>query len=88
MQTKIIIPSALNIDLNNFKKINDTYGHEEGDSVILDFTQIIKNNIRNTIDSLFRFGGDECVVLHIDCNEEYAQKVAARLNNEISTIHP
>lgn len=79
--------SIIYIDLNNFKTINDTYGHEEGDRVLIEFTQITKNHIRNNIDSLFRFGGDEFVILLIDCNEDYAQKVAVRLNNEISKIH-
>ncbi|HOM11368.1 MAG TPA: GGDEF domain-containing protein [Spirochaetota bacterium] len=79
--------SLLYIDLNNFKTINDTYGHEQDDRILTEFTKVVKFNIRNNIDSLFRFGGDEFVILLIDCTEEYANKVIERINKEVSKIH-
>lgn len=75
------------IDLNNFKKINDTYGHEEGDRILKAVVQIVNNNIRYSIDSIFRFGGDEFVIILIDCNETHAKIVAERLNAEIQKIY-
>jgi len=54
--------SLIIIDIDNFKKINDQFGHIFGDQVLKDFAAIIKNSIRNE-DCLFRFGGDEFVII-------------------------
>lgn len=50
------------IDLDNFKKINDTYGHESGDILLKECVRIINNSIRS-LDVLGRFGGDEFIVV-------------------------
>lgn len=50
------------IDLNEFKPINDTYGHEAGDNVLVEFSNIISGNIRTT-DRFFRIGGDEFILV-------------------------
>lgn len=50
------------IDLNKFKTINDTYGHDVGDDILILFTKIVKNSIRES-DYLFRLGGDEFVLI-------------------------
>ncbi|MBL4744272.1 MAG: diguanylate cyclase [Cycloclasticus sp.] len=49
-------------DLDNFKHVNDTYGHQFGNVVLAEFAKIIKNNIRN-VDMAFRYGGEEFVIL-------------------------
>lgn len=54
--------SIMMIDLDNFKSINDTYGHLEGDRVLVDFAQKAKAAIRET-DQLSRFGGDEFLII-------------------------
>lgn len=54
--------SIMMIDLDNFKNINDTYGHLEGDRVLVDFAQKAKAAIRAT-DQLSRFGGDEFMII-------------------------
>ncbi len=54
--------SLLIIDIDGFKEINDTYGHQEGDIVIMTVVQIIKKAIRS-VDLLARYGGDEFVVM-------------------------
>jgi len=54
--------SIMMIDLDNFKNINDTYGHLEGDKVLVDFAQKAKAAIRET-DQISRFGGDEFLIL-------------------------
>lgn len=54
--------SIMMIDLDNFKSINDTYGHLEGDRVLVDFAQKAKSAIRET-DQLSRFGGDEFLII-------------------------
>lgn len=54
--------SIMMIDLDNFKSINDTYGHLEGDKVLIDFAQKAISAIRTT-DQLSRFGGDEFLII-------------------------
>ncbi|WP_235276204.1 GGDEF domain-containing protein [Methylotenera sp. G11] len=54
--------SIMMIDLDNFKNINDTYGHLEGDKVLVDFAQKAKAAIRET-DQISRFGGDEFLII-------------------------
>jgi diguanylate cyclase (GGDEF)-like protein len=54
--------ALLYIDLDNFKKVNDNYGHYYGDQILLTFVQRLKNIFKN-IDSIARLGGDEFTVL-------------------------
>ena len=54
--------SIMMIDLDNFKNINDTYGHLEGDRVLVDFAQKARAAMRET-DQLSRFGGDEFLII-------------------------
>lgn len=54
--------SLILIDLNKFKPINDTYGHDVGDEILILFSNIVKNSIRES-DLFFRIGGDEFVLL-------------------------
>ncbi|MDC9067939.1 GGDEF domain-containing protein [Escherichia coli] len=58
------------IDLDNFKKINDTWGHHVGDMVIMAIIDIIKNNIHNDV-ILARLGGEEfgLILKNIEVNE-------------------
>lgn len=58
--------SSIIIDINNFKSINDTFGHDVGDSALLDAVKIIKKSLRHN-DFIARFGGDEFfIILDID----------------------
>ena len=50
------------VDIDFFKKVNDTYGHLTGDQVLRDFAQYIKRNIRS-LDTIYRFGGEEFVIV-------------------------
>jgi len=56
------------VDLDNFKKINDTYGHIVGDKVLIHISSVIQNTLRKR-DSLSRISGDEFIVLLIDLEE-------------------
>jgi diguanylate cyclase (GGDEF)-like protein len=58
---------VLYIDLDDLKKINDTAGHEQGDILIRNAAQIIRNAVRKS-DIVARMGGDEFAVLAIDCD--------------------
>ncbi len=63
-------PFALGyLDMDNFKEINDSYGHRAGDAVLIKMCEIIRGNIRK-VDVLARLGGDEFVILLPETGEE------------------
>ncbi len=74
-ETKI---SLLLIDIDFFKKFNDTYGHQVGDFILKTFSKVLKENIRK-YDTLSRYGGEEFTVILPDTNEEDAITVAEKL---------
>lgn len=76
--------SMLIIDIDDFKKINDTYGHKKGDEILEKIGEIIKTTIRKT-DFGFRYGGEEFTIIFPDTHIETAYKVAQRLLNNISS---
>ena len=71
--------SIMIIDLDNFKDINDTYGHLEGDKVLIDFSRKAKAFLRET-DQLTRFGGDEFMAVLPDTDLKQASLVASRFH--------
>lgn len=54
--------TLLFIDLNDFKQVNDSYGHEAGDQVLIEFSSCIRGNVRET-DGFYRYAGDEFLLL-------------------------
>lgn len=62
------------IDINDLKLVNDTYGHEEGDYLILTSIRFIKESIRES-DTLCRLGGDEFLMILRECTVEQAEKI-------------
>lgn len=70
------------VDLDNFKPINDSYGHLSGSSVIKQVAEVIKGELRE-VDSVFRYGGDEFVVLLIETDMKKGEKVAERIRLRI-----
>lgn len=66
------------IDLDNFKEVNDTYGHQVGDDVLVNFGKLIKTSLRD-FDLTYRIGGDEFSVIFSGCNLSRAQGVGDRL---------
>ena len=77
--------SVIMVDIDDFKEINDNYGHHEGDSVLKSIAFIIKENIREN-DYAFRLGGDEFLILLPETNEEKAYHLAERMRSEIENI--
>lgn len=76
--------SFMSMDLDNFKKINDLYGHYFGDMVLKDFSASIKKQLR-TYDLFGRFGGEEFIVLLPGANEKEALATAERLRKTIES---
>ncbi|MEJ5172325.1 MAG: sensor domain-containing diguanylate cyclase [Hydrogenothermaceae bacterium] len=74
--------SILMVDIDNFKKINDTYGHLVGDEVLNEFSRVIKKSIRKT-DYLFRFGGEEFLILLPHTSIENAFKVGEKIRKKV-----
>jgi diguanylate cyclase (GGDEF)-like protein len=70
------------IDLNNFKTVNDTYGHAYGDKTLLLFANLCAKHTRAGLDIVFRVGGDEFLVLFINCTEEMGIKILERIDQE------
>ena len=75
--------SLLLIDIDFFKKINDTYGHPAGDEVLREVARIIRETIRN-VDIPARYGGEEFAALLPGTNHEGALKMAERLRETIA----
>lgn len=71
------------IDLNNFKNINDRWGHDFGDAVLAEVAQKILQNIR-TVDIPVRYGGDEFVIIMPQADYHGAMMVLKRLQSEIN----
>lgn len=74
--------SALMIDVDHFKKLNDTYGHAAGDEALKEIADRIKDALR-TGDHLGRYGGEELVALLPDCGVPGAYAVAERVRRAV-----
>lgn len=71
------------IDMDFFKSVNDTHGHDIGDAVLREFAVRLRRNIRG-VDLACRFGGEEFVVLMPDTDYRHAQNVAERVRTAVA----
>lgn len=71
------------IDLDDFKRVNDSYGHQAGDKVLLECGQRMRNCVR-TYDATGRYGGDEFLSVHPGCAVDQAVMLGERLRREIA----
>lgn len=69
-------------DLNDFKRINDTYGHQFGDKILQRYAYVLQRSIRNS-DLAFRLGGDEFAIILQPASEQSTRLVIERIRNEI-----
>lgn len=77
--------SCLVVDIDHFKRINDTYGHPAGDSVIRVVGEVVREIFRDS-DIMGRYGGEEFSVVLYDCNADAAAAVAERLRQAIESL--
>lgn len=73
------------VDVDKFKKINDTFGHVAGDKVISIIAQILQKSLRNT-DFIARYGGDEFVILFPETTQEQARQILKKMCKKIKSI--
>ncbi|MBI5100702.1 MAG: GGDEF domain-containing protein [Nitrospirae bacterium] len=71
------------LDINNFKHLNDTYGHIHGDGVLKEFSSILRKSIRDT-DELIRYGGDEFLIIAHENSCRDNDLMMARINENIA----
>lgn len=77
--------SIIMFDIDNFKSINDTYGHLVGDKVLVEFANLIKRHIRNS-DYLIRFGGEEFLLALINASKSQAFNKAELIRKELEKL--
>ncbi len=76
--------SIVMCDIDHFKKVNDTYGHQAGDLVLKEFSKRIEDSIRDNVDILARYGGEEFLITLPETDLDGALNVAERLLRFIS----
>ncbi|MCQ8106102.1 GGDEF domain-containing protein [Methylomonas sp. SURF-2] len=76
--------SLIFVDVDHFKSINDQYGHHCGDMALASVASWIKDSVRAS-DVVFRFGGEEFVILLADTNLESADTIAERVRSDIES---
>jgi diguanylate cyclase (GGDEF)-like protein len=74
--------SLLMCDMDFFKQVNDTYGHDAGDSLLKETSAIFRKSIRES-DIVIRFGGEEFLILLVDTEPEYGFQVAEKIRKKV-----
>jgi diguanylate cyclase (GGDEF)-like protein len=77
--------SVLMLDLDYFKQVNDTHGHEAGDKVIKTLADLLQRNVRGS-DMAVRYGGEEFLMVLIDTNADDALIVAEKIRSEVEAL--
>ncbi|MDB9823011.1 diguanylate cyclase [Deltaproteobacteria bacterium] len=78
--------SVILCDIDHFKKINDTYGHQTGDRVLQEFVLRIKKLTRDDLDWIARYGGEEFIIILPETDLEGARYMAERLRDDLSQV--
>lgn len=75
--------AILLLDLDDFRTINNNFGHLEGDRALVEFSRFLRHNVRE-VDNLIRYGGDEFIILMPNTNEKGAVDLAQRIIESIN----
>ncbi|MBI4423701.1 MAG: diguanylate cyclase [Elusimicrobia bacterium] len=79
--------SVILLDLDRFKEINDRWGHLEGDRILRRTAEVLQRSIRKEVDSPFRYGGDEFILVLPGLGARRAQLVARRIADAAAALH-
>ena len=74
--------SVLIIDVDKFKEINDTWGHNTGDEILRKVSQAFYDNVRSS-DYVFRYGGDEFIIVLTEASENETLRTAERIRSRV-----
>ncbi|MGA2027217.1 MAG: diguanylate cyclase [Syntrophobacteraceae bacterium] len=74
------------MDVDNFKKYNDLYGHQAGDLLLVEIGKLLTDSIRENIDSVYRYGGDEFIMLLLHMPAEQVLGVAKRIRRKFDLL--
>jgi len=77
--------TVMMLDLDHFKKVNDTYGHDVGDTVLKSLANVLKESVRNS-DLVIRYGGEEFIVILIDSMEEGRAHVSEKIRSSVEAL--
>lgn len=77
--------SVLMLDVDFFKMVNDTYGHDVGDKVIVALAKVLKSSIRES-DLAIRYGGEEFVVMLHNATDEGTTSIASKIHSEFAKL--
>lgn len=77
-----VVVHLIMFDLDHFKKVNDTYGHQAGDAVLLQFSHILRRAVRKH-DIIARIGGEEFVIAMFNIPSNRAHTVSERIRQEV-----
>ncbi len=81
-----LVYSVIMVDIDKFKRINDTYGHTIGDEVIIALSKVLKYNGRES-DIVSRWGGEEFVILLPQTKQNSAMEIAEKLRKNVEVLH-
>ncbi len=84
MQRRDVPMSLVMLDLDYFKQVNDTYGHDIGDQVLKDLATLLTSTVRTT-DFVIRYGGEEFLIVLLDATREHAAEVAEEIRATVET---
>lgn len=78
--------SCLMVDIDYFKNFNDSYGHPEGDEALKKVAGALQATLRRAVDALFRYGGEEFVVLLVETDLDGAMRIAQELLRAVAAL--
>lgn len=78
------VVSLIILDIDNFKSINDKFGHTEGDNILRNLTTLFQNNIR-AVDQFYRYGGEEFIIIANSANALKATELAEKLRSTLES---
>jgi diguanylate cyclase (GGDEF)-like protein len=85
VQRKHAHAAILMLDLDYFKMVNDTYGHDAGDAVLKALSTVLKQSVRAS-DMVIRYGGEEFLIILMDSQGESAERVAETIRAAVEAL--